>query len=82
MDLALAHPEDLRGSKFSDVARMVDTVERSYAASETDITEDARSFAVRLKWLQTLADELKKREAITVDAEVIDTEPEDPGASE
>lgn len=89
MDLALAHPEDLRGSKFSDVARMIDTVERSYAGTDEAIDRDARSFADRLKWMYAITQELQSRgtdsavdRAITVDGVVIDAEPEDSGTSE
>ena len=64
--------QDLKDVKLTDVARMVDTVERSYAASDADISSDARSFAVRLKWLQEVTKVLKKRDATVIDAEIVE----------
>ena len=71
LDVSLT--QDLADVKLTEVARLVDTVERSYGASELDVASDARGFAARLKWLQTVAAELQTRdEPVVLDAEVIE----------
>ena len=70
-------------------ARAAETVEKVYSHGGETKEPDARSFADRLRWLHTLAQELQARgigptveQAVTGDAAVIDAGPEDPGESD
>ena len=79
LDAGLDDPETV---SLTAAARAVETVEKVYGHSDENREPDARSFADRLRWLHTVAQELQARgigptaeQAVTVDAVVVDAGP-------
>ena len=64
-------------------------MEKVYSHSGENKEPNARSFVERLRWMHAVAQELQSRgidptveQVVTVDANLIDAGPEDPGGSD
>jgi len=80
LDAGLDDPDTV---SLTAAARAAATVEKVYSHTDENKEPGARSFADRLKWLTEVGRVLQSRgEAVTVDAVVIDAEPEDSAGSE